>query len=94
MKLQKEAATELDVLDMVAKPERFVSWEEIAVKVRSLMWGWRGEGCARGLDNKLYRPSNAMNLLNQEKRKRSHSGDTDFVSYWHFRYDTYEVLLS
>ena len=27
-----------------------------------------------------FRPSDAMKLLNQEKRKRSHSGDTDFVS--------------
>jgi hypothetical protein len=31
-----------------------------------------------GLDNNLYRPWNATNLLNQEKRKMSHSGsDTE-----------------
>jgi hypothetical protein len=29
-----------------------------------------GEGCVRGLDNKLYRPSNATNLLNQEKKEK------------------------
>jgi hypothetical protein len=62
--------------DMVANPVRFVRREEIAVKVRSLMRGV----ARRGLDTKLYRPSNATNLLNQEKRKRSHSGDTDFLS--------------
>jgi hypothetical protein len=39
MKLQKEAASELDVLDMVANPMRFVRREEIEVKVRSLMPG-------------------------------------------------------
>jgi hypothetical protein len=27
-----------------------------------------------------FRPSDAMNLLNQDKRKRSHTGVTDFVS--------------
>jgi hypothetical protein len=49
---------------------------------------------ARGLENKLDRSSNATNLLNQEKkRKRSHSGDTVFVSYWHLKYNTSEVLL-
>jgi hypothetical protein len=80
---------ESDVLDMVANPVRFVRREEIAVKVRSLMRGV----ARRELDNKLYRTSNVTNLLNQEKRKRSHSGDTDFSSYWHLRYDTSEVLL-
>jgi hypothetical protein len=89
MELQTKAALESDVLDMVANPVRFVRREEIAVKVRSLMRGV----ARRELDNKLYRPSNATNLLNQEKRKRStnllnqekrersHSGDTVFVSY-------------
>jgi hypothetical protein len=42
MKLQKEAASELDVLDMVANPMRFVRREEIEVKVRSLMPGVAG----------------------------------------------------
>jgi hypothetical protein len=67
MKLQKEAALESDVQDMVANPVRFVRMEEIAVKVWSLMRGVVGQGVR---DNKLYRPSSAMNLLNQEKEKR------------------------
>jgi hypothetical protein len=44
MKLQKEVALESDVLDMVANPMRFVRREEIAVKVRSLMWRVAGRG--------------------------------------------------
>jgi hypothetical protein len=53
MKLQKEAASEADVLDMVANPVRFVRREEIAVMVRS-----------RGVRARIrYRPSNATNLL-------------------------------
>jgi hypothetical protein len=44
MKLQKEAASESDILDMVANPVRFVRREEIAVKVRSLMRRVAGRG--------------------------------------------------
>jgi hypothetical protein len=39
MELQKEAASESDVLHMVANSVRFVRREEIVVKVRSLMRG-------------------------------------------------------
>jgi hypothetical protein len=93
MKLQKEAALESDVLDMVANPVRFVRREEIAVKVRSLMRGVAGRGVRTRIRYQTVQTFKAMNLLNQEKRKRSHSGDTDFSSYWHLRYDTSEVLL-
>jgi hypothetical protein len=39
MKLQKKAASESDVLDMVESPVRFVRREETVVKVPSLMRG-------------------------------------------------------
>jgi hypothetical protein len=42
MKLQKEVASESDVLDMVANPVRFMKREEIAVKVWSLVRGVAG----------------------------------------------------
>jgi hypothetical protein len=44
MKLQKEAASESDVQDMVANPVRFVRREEIAVKVWSLLPGVAARG--------------------------------------------------
>jgi hypothetical protein len=81
---------------MVANPVRFVRREESDAGVAG--WGARedGEDARRRWEQEGRRDgaSNAMNLLNQDKRKMSLSGDTHFVSYWHLRYDTTEVLLN
>jgi hypothetical protein len=47
LELQKEAASESDVQDMVANPVRFVRREEIAVKVWRLMRGVAGRARIR-----------------------------------------------
>jgi hypothetical protein len=68
--LQKEAASELDVLDMVANPVRFVRREEIAVQVRSLIRGVAGRGVRARIRYQTVQTHESSQLRQKKKESK------------------------